>query len=185
MKRVKHTKRASKSEVRLDNSRRELAHRFWIKVTFYSLIFSTTILAILTLHGSLFPEQETLTLLTRAILIQPFNPEPHRKLGEFLLRQGAIAQAQQELTLAKDLGDSQAQQAYELQQRSLKQLQQQVEVWEKQVQTRPDYRDAYLQLALLYYQLGERAQARENIAKARQLDPVYPAVKQLTDLVDQ
>lgn len=43
--------------------------------------------------------------------------------------------------------------------------------WEQILTERPDYRDGWIQLAALYYQLGNKEKAKEAISQAKNLDP--------------
>ncbi len=45
--------------------------------------------------------------------------------------------------------------------------------WQKQIELYPEYRDAYLYLSILSYQLGDIKQARLNFDKAIEIDPNY------------
>ncbi len=45
--------------------------------------------------------------------------------------------------------------------------------WEKLIAFSPTYRDGYLQLAVIYYQLGDADKAHEYISKVYELDPNY------------
>ena len=43
--------------------------------------------------------------------------------------------------------------------------------WEQILIERPDYRDGWIELAALYYNLGEKQKAKEAVARAKDLDP--------------
>ena len=50
--------------------------------------------------------------------------------------------------------------------------------WEQVMLTHPGYRDGYMQLALLYYQLGSKIQTQKEIESALVIDPNFlPALK--------
>jgi tetratricopeptide (TPR) repeat protein len=51
------------------------------------------------------------------------------------------------------------------------QLMQKQEYWRGIVQKYPDYKDAYYQLAVFSYELGEVADAREAVEHALKIDP--------------
>lgn len=51
--------------------------------------------------------------------------------------------------------------------------------WEKIVKQKPNYRDGYVQLSLLYLSLRQKSEALENIQKAYLLDPNSPWVIEL------
>jgi tetratricopeptide (TPR) repeat protein len=45
--------------------------------------------------------------------------------------------------------------------------------WEKIIISSPTYRDGYLQLAIIYYQLGNADEASKYLSKVYELDPNY------------
>ncbi|KPJ71036.1 hypothetical protein AMJ51_00295 [Microgenomates bacterium DG_75] len=51
--------------------------------------------------------------------------------------------------------------------------------WGKLIEEKPDYRDAYLQLAYLHYKLYENEEAKEYLEKALELDPNFKPAKEL------
>jgi tetratricopeptide (TPR) repeat protein len=52
-------------------------------------------------------------------------------------------------------------------------LRQKISQWESIAQTKPDYRDAWLQLAKLHYELKEINLAKYYVNQALKLDPNY------------
>lgn len=58
-----------------------------------------------------------------------------------------------------------------------------LEKWERLKKDSPTYRDSYVQLAFGYMQLGLISQARENLQKARQLDPDWQVPRELLQLL--
>ena len=58
-------------------------------------------------------------------------------------------------------------------------LKEQQRYWENIVKERPDYRDAYFQLAVTSYQLGEEKIAKEYLDKTLTLDPHFEQGKEL------
>lgn len=58
-----------------------------------------------------------------------------------------------------------------------------ITLWEKITQEKPDYRDGYFQIAVLYYKLGENEKVREYVEKTLLLDPNFePAGKLIQEL---
>ena len=57
-------------------------------------------------------------------------------------------------------------------------LQQQVSAWEEIVKSKPDYRDAWLQLAKLHYEQQEINLAKFYVNKALELDPNYEVAQE-------
>lgn len=54
--------------------------------------------------------------------------------------------------------------------------------WQAIVDARPDYRDGYVRLTLLAYQLGKQSEAKSYLDTIRHLDPNYQGLKALEDL---
>jgi len=55
--------------------------------------------------------------------------------------------------------------------------------WEQILAERPDYRDGWIQLAAVYYQLGDRQKAKEALKKAKSLDPNNETVLSFEKLI--
>jgi len=51
--------------------------------------------------------------------------------------------------------------------------------WEKILASHPDYRDSYVKLALLEYQMGEREKAQIYLEKALEIDPNHEQARSL------
>lgn len=58
-----------------------------------------------------------------------------------------------------------------------------VEYWKKIVSETPTYRDAYVQLAIGYWQLGAMPQAQEFLQQAQLLDPYWVPPPELAPLL--
>lgn len=56
--------------------------------------------------------------------------------------------------------------------------------WERILLERPDYRDGWIQLAAIYYKLGNKEKAREAIGKAKVLDPTNPTILSFEKLLE-
>ncbi len=59
-----------------------------------------------------------------------------------------------------------------------------VSFWENEIRVRPNYRDGYMKLALLNFQLKDFNESRENLNKALVLDPNFEKGKELERLLD-
>lgn len=55
--------------------------------------------------------------------------------------------------------------------------------WRMVIEDHPDYRDGFVRLAMLAYQLGERNKSREYIEKIRALDPNFEGLRELEALL--
>lgn len=174
---------SKKSRKLYKNSRKFLSQIFWPRTVSYLLASVVIILAVFSLHGRLFPENEQLAALNQDLLANPFNPQPHQALGEYYLAQGYLQLARHELTLAAQLGSPTAGNLYGDIQRKKELLRQEASFWEKEVKEEPDFRDAYVKLAAIYWQLRDLGKAKENLAKARKVDPNYEPVQRLEKLL--
>lgn len=59
-----------------------------------------------------------------------------------------------------------------------------INLWEKTARDFPGYRDAYLKLTGLYYQLYQNDRAQDNLEKALLLDPNYEPAKDLQRVLE-
>lgn len=55
--------------------------------------------------------------------------------------------------------------------------------WQSVASAHPDYRDAFISLASLAYQLGNRDEARAWLSRAQALDPTFPIIEKLGRLL--
>ena len=66
-----------------------------------------------------------------------------------------------------------------LKQAQRKEIEAEIEKWRNVVRERPDYRDAYFELALLTYRLERFGEARFYLRKVFELDPNFEAGREL------
>lgn len=55
--------------------------------------------------------------------------------------------------------------------------------WEQILAQRPDYRDGWIQLTAIYYQLGNQEKAKEALQKAKKIDPLNTTILSLEKLL--
>jgi len=128
----------------------------------------------------------------------PNNFEAHLKLAEKFLENNQFEEAENSLLLAQQLAEKEPKQSKVLGESSkLEQLWQQkhysdpedikklISTWEKIIEQKPNYRDAYLQLAILNYKIYENKKALEFLKEALEIDPNFPAAKDLEKLINQ
>ncbi len=58
-------------------------------------------------------------------------------------------------------------------------IQSDIVFWEEQIKKYPGFRDGYMQLALLYYQLGNKEEAKRNLEHALAIDPNFEKGREL------
>lgn len=57
------------------------------------------------------------------------------------------------------------------------------EEWEKVSRDYPDFRDAYLRLSQLYFQLHQNEKAKKNLEKALEIDPNFDPAKEMKKII--
>lgn len=65
-----------------------------------------------------------------------------------------------------------------------KKIEAEINQWEEVLVNYPGYRDAYLKLAALYWQIHQQEPAREHFQKAKELDPNNEAVKMMEAMIE-
>jgi len=65
-----------------------------------------------------------------------------------------------------------------------KKLKEEVVFWERETEREPNWRDAWLKLSSIYYQLNDLQKAKVAITKTLALDPNYEPTKQLQELIN-
>ena len=112
------------------------------------------------------------------VLRNPFVSQTHTMLAQALWEKRMIPRARQELVLADALqpsvlGASTTRDLLNQWDREPERLRRQYQFWQNIVTERPDYRDAYMMLASLAYELSRTSDARMYIRKALRLDPNF------------
>jgi len=157
-------------------------------------------LVILLLVGSFFYPQDEIQILKMRLLNNPYDFKSHLELAEKLLGNNQFEQAEQALLVAqqikilgdkdtKILGEKTNSKISELWQREYysnpKDIKRLISAWEKIVQEKPNYRDGYLQLAILNYKIYENQKALESLKKALEIDPNFTEARKLEKLLTQ
>jgi len=126
--------------------------------------------------------------LRENLIKQPDNQKLFLELTGRLIKQGEIEHADRALLIAKQKFPESDQWQILLQEKKYQdpvELKKLIDNWEKIVEQKPDYRDGFLKLAFFYHQLSDQSKAKENLKKAEMLDPNYPALEQLEQLINQ
>ncbi|MBI3342872.1 tetratricopeptide repeat protein [Candidatus Gottesmanbacteria bacterium] len=131
----------------------------------------------------------------------PFLPSRYVDLASLLWKQGEQQEARmlmasaQTLTKTNQIGasgqmtnvlgvSSDPQAVLTQWEHEVDQLKEQYAFWQSVTAEKPDYRDAFIQLATLAYQLGNLDAARASLARAQALDPNSPTVQEFTKLLE-
>lgn len=124
-----------------------------------------------------------------AVLLTPTSAPAHMALAMLLRQMGYLPAAQQELLVAADqnpniLGATTSPlQLLNEWEGEPKRLTETLNYWQQVASKKPDYRDAFLQLALAAYQLGNMPEARAAASQALTLDPTSPLVARILGMV--
>lgn len=132
-----------------------------------------------------------------ATMIEPKDFSSHLLLSQEYLKRGNLEAVERELTLAQNLEVSQPQTTspsvlgltlspVKIWQKIVtepQRIKEEITFWKKIVAEKPDYRDAYLQLAILNYQIYDNRKATGYLNKALELDPNFGPSKQLEKIV--
>lgn len=143
----------------------------------------------LNLHAYFFPENEKLDQALKRVLNYPFQSKSHELLAKIYLEMGQVKMAQKELSLAKKMSSpdlisiEELEDVLEKTKKEPETIRQEISFWEKVVQEKPDYRDAYFQLAVLNYKIGNHQQAEKWLNKVFELDPAFEPAQELEKLL--
>lgn len=152
-------------------------------------------LTILLVVASLFLPKSPFQSAKEKLTKDPHDFEAHLFLAEEYLENNQLEEAEKELLLAQVLAVKDSQVLGQRTSASLDKLWQRkreanpeeikglIQSWEKIIAEKPDYRDGYLQLALLHYKLYEDQKAEEYLQEALIIDPNFEAAKQLTEFL--
>ncbi len=151
-----------------------------------------------TLFGMVSPGFLALEQAKLTVMLSPQSLSPHLLLAQEYLKRGDLEGTERELLLAQTLatanrlGSNNSVLAASLS--PLKVLERiknepqrvrgEIAFWEKVILDKPDYRDAYLQLALLNYQSYEKDKAKFYLGKAIELDPNFEPTKELQKILE-
>ena len=109
------------------------------------------------------------------VFTHPFSALTHENLAQILQNSGAETLADRELAIVAELSPVLgADISAKAQQREAEMI-----FWRHILVSRPDYRDAYVQLAALTYEAGSLTQTHAYLLKAQVLDPNNATVNRL------
>lgn len=166
---------------------------FWLLILGIPWLLLAALLA-----GSLV-ERPTVTDVA-PVLAKPFAILPHINLLKKLRTTGLTSWIQQETEVIKWLStqeemrnkqqkvlagrDEEAEGYLETLTSSSVQRASRIVYWEKIIQTKPNYRDGYIQLAALYLQEGNLEKAKAMVVKAKNIDPLSSGVVELEKILE-
>jgi len=116
------------------------------------------------------------------LIKNPNNHEAHLVLAKTFLENNQIKAAEKELLWAQKI-DPNNPHFKQLWQKKVEanpeDIQKLIKGWQKFLEKRPGYRDAYLQLAILSFKLGQKQEAQKYLEEALIIDPNYKPAKKL------
>lgn len=132
-----------------------------------------------------------------AVMLAPNNISNHLLLVQEYLKRGDMAAVERELNLAQNVTISYKPSArnsvlgaslspakiWEKINNEPQRINNEITHWENIIKDKPDYRDAYLQLAILNYQIYQTDKAKVYLQKAANLDPNFEATKELEKII--
>lgn len=158
---------------------------------FRALIKIGLILILVTFFKSFFVPKDQFQQVKEDILQDPRHIEARLELIEIYLKNNQFAEAEDELKKLESLEgaknlDSVIAALWQIKyQEDPKELEKQTNQWEKLLASRPDYRDGWLKLTLLYLKLGENGKAQKALETALSLSPNYEITKELEKFIQK
>ena len=157
---------------------------------------------------SFFLPKDEFQLLKERLIRNPNNFEANLQMAEKFLENNQLEEAEKVLRLAQQhlrgggappsagrhlggemiLGEQANTKLNELWQQKYysdpEDIRRLIAAWEKIIEEKPNYRDGYLQLAILHYKLYENEKAKEYLQKALDLDPNYEPTRELERILN-
>jgi len=146
--------------------------------------------------GSFFLPKDDFQILKEKLIKNPYDLEAHLELAKIFLDANQFEKAEKELKFLQTNSQSARlpseqvilnseidklwQQKHYSDPKDIKKL---ISGWEKVLEKYPNYRDGYLQLAYLYYKIYQDEKAKENLAKAVELDPNFSPAYEIKKLI--
>lgn len=174
---------------KLPHNSRGLSATLWL-ISKSFLWLTTLCLLLLTYQNTVYPLFPSFMQAKRRVLTNPRSPTSYYLLAKIFASSGRVREATTELLTASRLAKSGNSPQVLGASTSLlaeiqgapKRLQGELLYWRTVVNRFSDYRDGYLQLSVLAYQLQRFDEARVYLQKALELDPNYPLSQKLQEV---
>lgn len=159
-------------------------------------VFLAVAFSVATLASAILPKNQIQTLKEKLVR-NSSDFEAHLELAQKFLKNNQFKEAEQTLRLAQKipqnnlsvLGQQTSQKLEELWQQKHysdpQDIRRLIAAWEKIVKEKPNYRDGWLQLAILHYKLYENDKAKESLQKALYIDPNYEPAEELEKILGE
>lgn len=140
-----------------------------ITASAYTLISITLVMfmTVLNYYTQIFPENKEYVDLKVNTLKSPLNPTPFTLLGVYFFNHGLEAEAYKTFQIGGDTS------TYEQLLNKKQIIVNKEKYWEGLTRDMPNYRDAYIQMGILLYQLGNVSESGKAFNSAITLDPLY------------
>lgn len=153
--------------------------------------------ALLNPFGAVSPSFLALEQAKIGVMLSPKSLSPHLLLAQEYLKRGDLEEMERELLIAQTLATANRLSSnnsvlatslsplkvLEQIKNEPKRIRGEISFWEKVILEKPDYRDAYLQLAILSYQSYEKEKAKSYLGKALDLDPNFEPARKLEEII--
>lgn len=150
-------------------------------------VFLAVAFSIATLASAVLPKNQIQALKER--LFRNSNDfQAHLELAQKFLANNQFMEAEQALRLAQRIPQNNPKLEELWQQKQYsdpEDIQRLIATWEKIVEEKPDYRDGWLQLTVLYYKLYQNDKAKVALKKAFDIDPNYKPTQELAKMVSE
>lgn len=170
---------------------------WFVKGFFNPLRFlSIAIIAVMTylnFYTQLFPENEEYVNLRLEMLKKINDPSPIVKLAIYFKKHGLKKEAEENFKLAQNLslrdgeknvlGEEDFSFVYQQLKQEERQIFEELSYWQKIIEEKPDFRDAYFEVGKSFYKIGEHSAGKQFILKALEIDPFYPEKKRYLNLI--
>jgi Tfp pilus assembly protein PilF len=161
------------------------------RAAFKILLISGGILVSLLLFYSFFLPKDQFRQVKEKIFKNPQSLEARLELAEIYLENNQFKEAEKELGFLteaiEELNDEQKVKLNKLWEikraKDPEEIRSEADNWQKIIDQYPEYRDGYLQLAILHLKLGEKEKASQALEKAAELAPNYQAAKELEEII--
>jgi tetratricopeptide (TPR) repeat protein len=132
--------------------------------------------------------QTSYQLLKDAIMLAPNNPSLHFQLSQLYKTTNNWEEAQKELLVALELSPNSTSIRSELEkvQTTMSEpgkVAEELNFWKREVESKPDYRDGWVQLAVRHFELYQNYEAKIALEKANSLDPNFETIKKLREII--
>ncbi len=164
------------------------------------IFFFGVVFLVLTLGWIMLSPTDKLFEKKRQVMLLPSDYKKHLELAEGFLEINNLEAAKKEFDLAIALrqafeeGENEDERQVlgeesvweKIRERILEpeKIGEDVEKWRRILDERPDYRDGYLKLAVLYWRMGDEVQSKKNLEEALNLDPNYDLALELKGIIN-